>query len=132
MAKKPLVTAPKTFYLKSLEMETVASYFAKFPEASQKRMQQIRTLILEKAPDAQESINYGMPAYKTNGKPLIYYAAFKNHIGLYATPSGHTHFAEALSSYKQGKGSVQFPNEQPLPLDLIAEIIVFRVEENKK
>ena len=113
-------------------METVASYFAKFPEASQKRMQQIRTLILEKAPEAQESISYGMPAYKTNGKPLIYYAAFKNHIGLYATPSGHKHFAAALSSYKQGKGSVQFPNEQPLPLDLIAEIIAFRVEENKK
>ncbi len=97
-------------------METVASYFAKFPEASQKRMQQIRALILEKAPEAQESISYGMPAYKTNGKPLIYYAAFKNHIGLYATPSGHTHFADALSQYKQGKGSVQFPNEQPLPL----------------
>lgn len=113
-------------------METVASYFAKFPETSQKRMQQIRTLILEKAPEAQESISYGMPAYKTNGKPLIYYAAFKNHIGLYATPSGHTHFADALSQYKQGKGSVQFPNEQPLPLDLIAEIIAFRVEENKK
>ena len=111
-------------------METVASYFAKFPEASQKRMQQIRALILEKAPEAQESISYGMPAYKTNGKPLIYYTAFKNHIGLYATPSGHTHFADALSSYKQGKGSVQFPNEQPLPLDLIAEIIAFRVEEN--
>lgn len=111
-------------------METVASYFAKFPETSQKRMQQIRTLILEKAPEAQESISYGMPAYKTNGKPLIYYAAFKNHIGLYATPSGHTHFADALSQYKQGKGSVQFPNEQPLPLDLIAEIIAFRVEEN--
>ena len=113
-------------------METVASYFAKFPEASQKRMQQIRALILEKAPEAQESISYGMPAYKTNGKPLIYFAAFKNHIGLYATPSGHTHFADALSQYKQGKGSVQFPNEQPLPLDLIAEIIAFRVEENKK
>ena len=111
-------------------METVASYFAKFPEASQKRMQQIRALILEKAPEAQESISYGMPAYKTNGKPLIYFAAFKNHIGLYATPSGHTHFADALSQYKQGKGSVQFPNEQPLPLDLIAEIIAFRVEEN--
>ena len=111
-------------------METIASYFAKFPETSQKRMQQIRALILEKAPEAQESISYGIPAYKTNEKPLIYYAAFKNHIGLYATPSGHTHFADALSQYKQGKGSVQFPNEQPLPLDLIAEIIAFRVEEN--
>ena len=111
-------------------METISSYFAKFPDTSQKIMQQIRMLILEKAPEAQESISYGMPAYKTNGKPLIYFAAFKNHIGLYATPSGHTHFADALSQYKQGKGSVQFPNEQPLPLDLIAEIIAFRVEEN--
>jgi uncharacterized protein YdhG (YjbR/CyaY superfamily) len=61
---------------------------------------------------------------------LIYFEAFKNHIGLYATPSGHTHFSDALSQYKQGKGSEQFPNEQPLPHDLIAEIISFRVEEN--
>ena len=111
-------------------METVESYFEKFPETNKKRMQQIRMKKKKKAPEAQESISYGMPAYKTNGKPLIYFAAFKNHIGLYATPSGHTHFADALSQYKQGKGSVQFPNEQPLPLDLIAEIIAFRVEEN--
>lgn len=111
-------------------METVATYIAKFPEESQKRMLQIRALILEKAPEAQEYIGYGIPAYKTHGKPLIYFAALKKHIGLYATPSGHLHFAEALSKYKQGKGSVQFPHDQALPLDLIAQIIAFRVQEN--
>jgi uncharacterized protein YdhG (YjbR/CyaY superfamily) len=113
-------------------METIASYLAKFPEASRMRMLQIRALLMKKVPEVEESISYGMPAYKTFGKPLLYFAAYKNHIGLYATPLGHTHFAEALSKYKQGKGSVQFPNEQPLPLDLIAQIIAFREEENRK
>jgi uncharacterized protein YdhG (YjbR/CyaY superfamily) len=69
-----------------------------------------------------------MPAYKLNGRPLVYFAAFKNHIGLYATPSGHAAFAEELSRYKQGRGSVQFPLSEPLPFDLIARIVKFRAE----
>jgi uncharacterized protein YdhG (YjbR/CyaY superfamily) len=71
-----------------------------------------------------------MPAYKVNGTPLVYFAAFTHHIGFYATPSGHAEFARELSVYKQGKGSVQFPFDKPLPLDLIARIVRFRVEEN--
>lgn len=80
---------------------------------------------------AEEGISYGMPAYKMNGRPLVYFAAFKNHIGFYATPTGHAAFAKELSGYKQGKGSVQFPVDEPMPLQLIADIVKFRVEENK-
>ena len=75
-------------------------------------------------------MSYGMPAYKLKGKPLVYFAGFKNHIGFYATPSGHTEFARELSKYKQGKGSVQFPIDQPMPLELISLIVQFRVFEN--
>ncbi|MFV0269258.1 MAG: iron chaperone, partial [Draconibacterium sp.] len=79
---------------------------------------------------AVESIAYGMPAYKLNKKPLVYFAAYARHIGFYATPSGHQEFASELSVYKQGKGSVQFPIDEPLPTDLIRRIVAFRVKEN--
>jgi uncharacterized protein YdhG (YjbR/CyaY superfamily) len=71
-----------------------------------------------------------MPGYKTNGKPLVYFAGYKNHIGFYATPQGHTEFSKELSTYKSGKGSVQFPLDQPIPVDLIGRIVEFRVKEN--
>lgn len=67
---------------------------------------------------------------KTNGKPLVYFAGFKKHIGFYATPSGHEAFSRELSKYKHGKGSVQFPLNQPIPFDLIRQIVAFKVEEN--
>ncbi|MBN2262706.1 MAG: DUF1801 domain-containing protein, partial [Prolixibacteraceae bacterium] len=73
---------------------------------------------------------YGMPAYKTYGKPLVYFAAFKSHIGFYATPSGHEQFAQELSAYKQGKGSVQFPTNQAIPYELIGRMVEFRVNEH--
>lgn len=72
-----------------------------------------------------------MPAFKYHGM-LVYLAAYKNHIGFYATPTGHSEFENELSIYKQGKGSVQFPLSQPLPLDLISRIVQFRVKENLK
>ena len=71
-----------------------------------------------------------MPAYKINGKPLVYFAGFKNHIGFYATPTGHAEFADELAKYKQGKGSVQFPLDKPIPYSLIKRIVLFRVKEN--
>jgi uncharacterized protein YdhG (YjbR/CyaY superfamily) len=71
-----------------------------------------------------------MPAYKTEGRPLVYFAGFKNHIGFYALPSGHEKFASELSRYQQGKGSVQFPLDKPIPFDLIKRIVEFRVKEN--
>lgn len=112
------------------QITTADEYIASFPKEVQQLMEQVRSTILQAAPDAEETISYGMPAYKTNGKPLVYFAAFKNHIGFYATPSGHTEFAEELSKYKQGKGSVQFPLNKPIPLELISRIVKFRMEEN--
>lgn len=111
-------------------METVDSYIASFPAKIQEILTKIRTIIKENAPGAEEGFAYKMPSYKLNKKPLVYFAAFENHIGFYATPSGHTEFAEELSRYKQGKGSVQFPLNQPMPYDLISRIVRFRVEEN--
>jgi uncharacterized protein YdhG (YjbR/CyaY superfamily) len=112
-------------------MNETETYINSFPVEIQSRLNQIRSLILDLATDVDEQMAYGMPAYKTNKKPLVYFAAFKNHIGFYATPSGHSEFAEALSQYKQGKGSVQFPNDEPLPLELIEKIVKFRVDENE-
>jgi uncharacterized protein YdhG (YjbR/CyaY superfamily) len=113
-------------------MNEIDNYINSFPEDIQNMMIQIRSIIKENAPDAVESFSYGMPAYKTNGKPLVYFAGFKNHIGFYATPTGHQEFASELSKYKQGKGSVQFPLDQPIPYHLIARIVEFRVVENSK
>lgn len=113
-------------------IQTVESYISTFPEPVQVMLNQIRQTILHQAPGATEGMAYGIPAYKTNKKPLVYFAAFPNHIGFYATPTGHSQFAAGLAPYKQGKGSVQFPLDQALPLDLIARIVAFRVEENNQ
>ena len=112
-------------------MDEVENYIGQFPEDIQAKLQKIRALIKNTAPDADESMAYGMPAYKTHKKPLVYFAAFQNHIGFYATPSGHEEFREELSPYKQGKGSVQFPLCQAIPYDLVERMVKFRVEENK-
>ena len=109
---------------------TVEDYIASFPIQTQEHLYHLRKIILEKAPEAVESIAYGMPAYKTNGKPLVYFAAYKTHIGFYATPTGHAEFAEELTKFKTGKGSVQFPIDQPMPIKLIERIVEFRVKEN--
>ncbi len=112
--------------------QTVDEYIKQFPEGIQERLKQIRSVIKQIAFNAEESISYAIPAYKLNGKPLIYFAGYKNHIGFYATPSGHSQFAKELSQYKQGKGSVQFPADKPLPLDLIEKMVRFKVRENGK
>ncbi|MBX2928999.1 MAG: DUF1801 domain-containing protein [Saprospiraceae bacterium] len=113
-------------------MNEIEAYIEQFPENVQKILRQIRALIKANAPEAEELMAYGMPGYKTNKKPLVYFAAFKNHIGFYATPSGHGAFQDDLSKYKQGKGSVQFPLNQPIPYDLIERMVTFRVNENKQ
>ena len=113
-------------------MNEIDEYISKFPEEVQQQLQKVRAIIKSIAPKAIEQIAYGMPGYKTNGKPLVYFAGYKNHIGFYATPSGHKAFQNELSKYKQGKGSVQFPLDQPIPFELIEQIVKFRVEENAK
>ena len=89
----------------------------------------IRSLISEKAPEAVSCIAYNMPAFKYHKKPLVYFAAFKNHIGFYALPSGNVAFQKELTKYKTGKGSIQFPLDQEIPYDLIGQIVEFRVAE---
>ena len=104
-------------------------YISSFPKETQILLQEVRKTIKNVAPEADESISYGMPAYKLNGKALVYFAGYKNHIGFYATPTGHAEFTEELAKYKQGKGSVQFPINEPMPLDLITKIVKFRISE---
>ncbi len=113
-------------------MHTVDNYIAQFPANVQEILSQIRKIIQELAVGAEEGIFYGMPGYKLYKKPLVYFAGYKNHIGFYATPSGHHAFEDKLKHYKQGKGSVQFPLNEPIPYALIEEIVRFRIEENKK
>lgn len=111
-------------------MKEIEIYIQQFPDSVQEILRNIRKLIKENAPEAEELFSYGMPAYKMNKKPLVYFAAFKNHIGFYATPSGHIEFQDELSNYKQGKGSVQFLLDEPIPYQLIERMVKFRVAEN--
>ncbi len=114
------------------KINDIETYILQFPDHVQEILQHLRKLIQKNAPEAVESFSYGMPAYKTNKKPLVYFAAYKHHIGFYATPSGHKEFRQELSIYKQGKGSVQFQLDQAIPFKLIEKIVKFRVEENNK
>ena len=108
---------------------TIDEYIALFPEDVQKLLQQLRGVIKFAAPDAQEIINYQMPTFALKGN-LVHFAAYKNHIGFYPTPSGIEKFKAELSAYEGAKGSVQFPLDKPIPFDLISKIVAFRVKEN--
>ncbi|MBK6379551.1 MAG: DUF1801 domain-containing protein [Chitinophagaceae bacterium] len=116
---------------KSTVAENVNEYIAAFEPHIQERLQQMRQAIKKAAPAAEELISYQMPAYKYHGV-LVYFAGYKNHTGFYATPTGHAAFKELLAVYKEGKGSVQFPHNQPLPMALISRIVKFRVKENQE
>ena len=110
-------------------MTTVDEYIATFPADVQQRLRDMRETIRRHAPNATEAIAYGVPTFKLDGN-LVHFAAFARHIGFYPGPSGIVHFDDRLTKYKRAKGSVQFPLDEPLPLDLVAEIVKFRVEEN--
>ncbi len=113
-------------------INTIDEYIGSFPDDIQIILEKIRQTIKEAAPDAEEAISYAIPMFKLNGKNLVHFAAFKNHIGFYATPTGHKAFVKELLVYKQGKGSVQFPIDKPIPLNLITQIIKYRVKENEQ
>lgn len=110
---------------------TIDAYIAEFPKNIQLLLKQMRKTVQEAAPDATEKIAYGMPTFFLNGN-LVHFAAFKEHIGFYPAPTGIEKFKKDLSVYKGAKGSVQFPLDQPLPLDLVARIVKYRVQENAK
>ena len=117
--------------MKANPAKNVDEYIDVASKEAQSLLKQMRKAIKTTAPKAEESISYGMPAYKYLGKPLVYYGAFEKHIGFYATPTGHETFKKELAIYKSGKGSVQFPIDKKLPLKLIERIIRFRVKENE-
>jgi len=107
----------------------IDEYIARFPEDIQEILEKIRKTIREAAPEADERISYQMPTFALEGN-LVHFAAYKNHIGFYPTPSGIEEFEEELSRYVGGKGSVKFPLDKPIPYDLITKIVRFRVNEN--
>lgn len=107
----------------------VDEYIQGFPKEIQEILQLVRHTIKKAAPEAEETISYAVPTFKLHGI-LVHFAAFKNHIGFYALPSGNKAFTKELSGYTTGKGSVQFPIDKPMPLELIAKIVKFRVSEN--
>ena len=109
---------------------TVDEYIAGFPPETQKTLAELRALIRVTAPGATETISYAIPTFDLNGRHLVHFAGYRNHIGFYPVPSGLEAFKEDLMPYKKGKGSVQFPLGQPLPTDLIRRIVVFRVAES--
>ena len=111
------------------ECKTVDEYISIQVESIQPLLKQLREIIKKTAPDAVESISYQMPAYKLNGA-LVYFAACKNHIGFYPTATATTVFAEEIKSFKSSKGAIQFPLNQPLPVELIEKIVKHRVNEN--
>jgi uncharacterized protein YdhG (YjbR/CyaY superfamily) len=108
---------------------TIDEYIATFPADTQKILQEVRATIKAAAPEASEKISYQMPTFFLYGN-LVHFAAFKNHIGFYPAPQGIEEFKEELAKYKGAKGSVQFPIDEPMPLDLIARIVRFRVGQN--
>jgi len=107
----------------------IDNYIASFPKETQKLLEQVRNTVRKAAPEAEEAIKYGIPTLILNGN-LVHFAGYKNHIGFYPAPQGLEEFKEELSGYKGAKGSVQFPIDQPLPLELITRITKYRVESN--
>jgi uncharacterized protein YdhG (YjbR/CyaY superfamily) len=108
----------------------IDEYIAGFPKDIQTILQKIRRTIRKAAPDAEETINYQMPTFTFNGN-LVHFAAFEKHIGFYPTPSGIERFKKEIEAYKNAKGSVQFPLDQPIPYELIGRITEFRVKEQQ-
>jgi uncharacterized protein YdhG (YjbR/CyaY superfamily) len=107
-------------------------YIATFPNATQKILQEVRATIQAAAPDAEEKISYNIPTFTLNGTYLIYFAGWKNHISIYPIPTGTEAFNKQVSQYVEGKGTLKFPTDKPLPLKLITRIVKLRVAENRK
>lgn len=109
--------------------ESIDEYISSQPPEMQDLLRRVRVTISEAAPGAVESISYRMPAYKFNGKPLVYFALNKNHLGFYATPSANIEFSEELKDYRVSKGAIQFPLDRPVPFGLIRKIVQFKLKE---
>lgn len=113
------------------DFKNVDEYISIFPADVQSFLEKIRQTIRKAAPDAVETISYQVPAFKLNGRYLIYFAGYKHHVSIYPAPRGVAVFKSQLAKYKGGKGTVQFPFDKPLPLALISRIVKFRMNEAK-
>ena len=114
-----------------ITFESIDEYILNFPPEIQEILEMFRKVIKESAPDAEEKISYQMPTFVLHGN-LVHFAAFKNHIGFYPTPSGIDAFKDELSEYQGAKGSIRFPLGKPMPYELISKIVKARVAENIK
>jgi uncharacterized protein YdhG (YjbR/CyaY superfamily) len=115
--------------INSAKFDNIDEYISGFPESTRKILEQIRLTIKQAAPQAVETIKYSMPAFTLNGN-LVYFAAFKNHIGLYPAPAGNDAIDTELSRYKASKGTLRFPIDKPIPYDLIERVVKLRVQES--
>ncbi|HZM20475.1 MAG TPA: DUF1801 domain-containing protein [Anaerolineales bacterium] len=117
---------------KKTQFKSIDEYIATFPDNMQKILEELRSTIKAAAPDAGETISYNIPTFTLNGKYLIYFAGWKNHISLYPIPIGTDAFNKQVSKYAEGKGTLKFPMDKPLPMKLIAKIVNLKVAENRK
>jgi len=115
---------------KQTKPKNIDEYIADFPKDVQEILEKIRMTIKKAAPDAEETISYQIPTFNLRGKYLVYFAAYKNHIGLYPAPIGNAEFNKEISIYGSGKGTFQFPLNKPIPYNLITKFVKFRVKEN--
>lgn len=112
------------------QFKTTDEYIAQFPENVRTILEELRLAIKESAPEAQETMSYGIPTFDLNGRHLVHFAAYKNHVGFYPTSSGIEAFKRELSSFRTSKGTVQFPLNKPIPLDLVKKIVKYRARQN--
>ncbi len=113
-------------------MSAIDEYIAPFPEPVRGLLEQIRAAIRAEAPDAVETLSYAIPTFDLDGKHLVHFAGYANHVGFYPTSGGIKAFKDELKAYRSGKGSVQFPKDKPLPLDLVRRVVRFRLKESRK
>jgi uncharacterized protein YdhG (YjbR/CyaY superfamily) len=111
---------------------SIDEYIAAFPQETQKILEELRSAIKASAPEVEEKITYQMPTFDLNGRHLVYFSAWKHHIGLYPIPAGNKAFEKEISQYKSAKSALNFPIDQPLPLKLISKFVKLRVTENSK
>jgi uncharacterized protein YdhG (YjbR/CyaY superfamily) len=112
------------------KFNSIDEYISSFPDDVQKIMKKLRRTIKAAAPEAGEKISYNMPTFTLNGKYLVYFACWKNHIAFYGAPRGNPEFKQDLSAYESGQGTLNFPYDKPLPLGLVTKIVEFRAAEN--
>jgi uncharacterized protein YdhG (YjbR/CyaY superfamily) len=123
------ITTINSTHMKSTHAENIDAYIAEFPKDTQKILKELRATIKKAAPKAEEAIKYAIPTFVLNGN-LVHFAAYKSHIGFYPAPMGIEAFKEETAPYEAGKGTLQFPLDKPIPLNLITKIVKFRVEQN--